>query len=259
MSPRKPEIAELNISAVDPQSPLPLYYQINADLKSIIQSGRLQPGDMLPPEVQLSKAYGVGRQTIREAIARLVDDKLLVRKAGQGTVVLAVKEPVKFYIDKSFAQQMMEMGMSSHSEVLKISTGVIDETSPGDLQKKMGSPCLELVRLRFADQTPMGIQYTTIITDYCPNLIDHDFNHESLYNILWSEYKLPVVRINQIISAQIADEWHCSLLKIVTGAPLLHVRTAAFLENGDPIEATTSYYRADKYWYSTSHEYNERV
>lgn len=248
-------LSDLNISTVIPNSPLPLHYQIKADLKTIISSGKLKPGDMLPSEVALSKAYGVGRQTMRQAILRLVDENILERKAGRGTIVVNQEDRLKFYIDRSFAQQMVEMGMTSHSEVLKISSSMIDATSPESLQVKSGAQSLILVRLRFGDQTPIGIQYTTIITNLCPDLINHDFNTESLYNILWTEYKLPIVRINQVISAVKADEWHCSLLRIVAGAPLLLVRTTAYLDNGEPIESSTNYYRADKYWYSTSHEY----
>jgi GntR family transcriptional regulator len=257
MPSRKSESAELNITPVDPNNPLPLYIQIIADLKEAINSGKLRPMDMLPPEVALSKAYGVSRQTMRQAILRLVDENLLERKAGRGTVVVAQENRPKFYLDRSFAQQMGEMGMTPHSEVLKISEGIIDDTSPEPLHVRLGAKCLVLVRLRFGDQTPVGIQYTTIITDLCPDLANHDFNQGSLYNILWTEYKLPIVRIDQIISAVNADEWHCSLLKTMPGAPLLHVRTAAYLENGEPIESSTSYYRADKYWFSTSHTYYE--
>jgi GntR family transcriptional regulator len=251
---RKPD---LNIAPVDPNSPLPLYVQIITDLKEMIRSGRLHSKDMLPPEVELSKAYGVSRQTMRQAILRLVGENLLERKAGRGTVVVEQENRPKFYLDRSFAQQMVEMGMTPHSEVLKMTEGVIDATSPEPLHFRCGAKCLILVRLRFGDQTPIGIQYTTIITDLCPDLANHDFNKESLYNILWTEYKLPIVRIDQIISAVSADEWHCSLLKTVPGAALLHVRTAAYLENGEPIESSTSYYRADKYWYSTTHKYFE--
>jgi len=253
----KSVIADLNIFPVDQYSALPLYYQVYVDLKTIIRSEKFKPGDMLPPEIELSKVYGVGRETIRHAILRLVDENVVERKAGRGTVILAQKDRMRFYLDRSFAQQMVEMGMISHSEVLKINAGVIDMTSPESLHKKSGSSCLTLVRLRFGDQTPMGIQYTTVITELCPNLIDHDFTTQSLYSILWTEYKLPIVRINQVISAVNADEWHCSLLKTVVGVPLLLVRTTAYLDNGEPIESTTSYYRADKYWYSTSHEYRE--
>jgi GntR family transcriptional regulator len=257
MPSRKSDFVELNITPVDPNNPLPLYIQVLADLKGTISSGKLRPKDMLPPEVALSKAYGVSRQTMRQAILRLVDENLLERKAGRGTMVVAQENRPKFYLDRSFAQQMIEMGMTPHSEVLKISEGIIDDTSPEPLHVRLGAKCLVLVRLRFGDQTPIGIQYTTIITDLCPDLANHDFNSGSLYNILWTEYKLPIVRIDQIISAVNADEWHCSLLKTVPGAALLHVRTAAYLENGEPMESSTSYYRADKYWFSTSHTYFE--
>jgi GntR family transcriptional regulator len=254
---KKSIFTDFNISPVDPHSPLPLYYQVYVDLRNIIRSGKLKAGEMLPPELELSEAYGVGRETIRHAFLKLVDDNIVERKAGRGTVVLAQKDQMRFYLDRSFAQQMMEMGMVPHSEVLKINAGVIDVTSPESLQKKSGAQCLTLVRLRFGDQTPIGIQYTTVITELCPGLINHDFANESLYGILGMEYKLPITRINQVISAISADEWHCSLLKTVSGAPLLLVRTTAYLDNGEPIESTTSYYRADKYWYSTYHEYHE--
>jgi GntR family transcriptional regulator len=248
---------KLSIAEVDPHSPLPLYVQIITDLKAMIGSGRLKPLDMLPPEVELSKAYGVSRQTMRQAILRLVDENILERKAGRGTVVIAQGNRLKFYLDRSFAQQMVEMGMTPHAEVLKISEGVIDATSPETLQSRIGARCMTLVRLRFGDQTPLGIQYTTIVTDLCPDLIQHDFNKESLYNILGIEYKLPIIRIDQTIGAVKADEWHCSLLKIISGDPLLHVRTTAFLANGEPIESSVSYYRADRYWYSSSQTYSE--
>ncbi len=216
MSLVKPDIHMLNISAVDTSKPLPLYIQIIGHLKEMIQSGMLQPGAMLPPEVELSKAYGVSRQTMRQAILRLVDENILERKAGRGTFVVWQENRLKFYLDRSFAQQIIEMGMSPHSEVLKVTTGVIDATSPEPLHVRIGANSLVLVRLRFGDQTPIGIQYTTVITNRCLGLENHDFNQESLYNILWMEYQLPIKRIEQIISAVNADDWHCSLLKYPT-------------------------------------------
>ncbi|MCC7128792.1 MAG: hypothetical protein B6D39_07870 [Anaerolineae bacterium UTCFX2] len=257
MSREKLSPIDLGITAVDPHSPLPLYVQIILSLKDMIQSGKIRPGDMLPPEIELGKAFGVSRQTMRQAILRLVDEHILERKAGRGTTVLAQKTRFKFYLDRSFAQQILEMGMTPRSEVLKIERGTIDVTSPEPLQPRSGANCLTLVRLRLGDQTPIGIQYTTIITDLCPGLENYNLSEESLYQILWTEYKLPIVRVDQIISAVNADEWHCSLLKTVRGAALLHVHTAAYLENGEPIESSSSYYRADKFWFTTSHTYFE--
>lgn len=69
---------------VDPGS---LYQQVTDDLLDRIVKGQFQPGDMLPPEAVLCTQYGVSRITIRNAVARLVDRGLVVRKRGVGTFV----------------------------------------------------------------------------------------------------------------------------------------------------------------------------
>jgi GntR family transcriptional regulator len=139
MGPAKYDITALGITPVDPQSPIPLYHQVNSDLKRIIRSGKLLPGEMLPPEIELSKAYGVGRQTIREAISRLVDENLLERYAGRGTFVCAQTDRQKFYLDRSFTQQMAEMDMTAHSKVLRLSHGFIMPTHRLSLKRKLAA------------------------------------------------------------------------------------------------------------------------
>lgn len=248
-------VQELGIAPVDENSPIPLYHQVQMDLLNLLQSGRLNRSDMLPTEKELCEAYGVGRQTLREAVSRLVNEGLLERTAGRGTVVLSGENRLKFFLDRSFAQQIAEMGLTPHSEVLRKAKRVIDETSPVSLHVKMGGESLELIRLRFGDEMPIGLQYTTVITNLCPDLDNHEFVEESLYSLLLTKYKLPIARIDQIVSAVSADDWHKSLLKVPENAPLLKVITTAYLENGDPIESSTSFYRADRYEFSIVQDY----
>ena len=252
---RQKSIEEIGITPVDENSPIPLYHQVHMDLLNLLQSSKLRPGDMLPTEKILSEAYHVGRQTLREAVAHLVNENLLERTQGRGTVVLAGQNRLKFFLDRSFAKQMIEMGLTPHSEVLRINRQKIDGTSPSSLHRKMGSDSLELIRLRFGDDTPIGVQYTTIITDACMELGDEDFENESLYSLLLTKYRLPITRIDQVVRAALADEWHKSLLKISGTAPLLLVYTTAYLDNSEPIEASTSYYQADKYEFSIVQNY----
>lgn len=246
----------LDIRPIDENSPIPLYQQVRYDLLNMLQSEQLKPGQMLPTEHELAEAYHVSRQTIRQAIGDLAASNLLERTPGRGTTVLSGRNRLKFFLDKSFAQQIVEMGLKPHSEVLRQKETVIDSASPQTLRHKRGSSALELIRLRFGNETPIGLQYTTIITDLCPDLGMHDFNQEaSLYNLILTKYKLPIARIDQTISAVIADEWHKNLLKVTQEIPLLLVNTTAYLENGEPLEASTSYYRADKYEFSVSQNY----
>jgi DNA-binding FadR family transcriptional regulator len=52
-----------------------------------IELGELKPGDKLPPEVELSKQLGVARQTIREALSRLLGLGLIQR--GESAITVA--------------------------------------------------------------------------------------------------------------------------------------------------------------------------
>jgi GntR family transcriptional regulator len=249
-------IGELGITPVDQNSSIPFYQQVRIELLSMLQSEKLKPGDMLPAEKDLAQAYRVSRQTIRQAIGLLASEHLLERTPGRGTTVRIGRNRLKFFLDRSFTQQMHEIGLKAHSEVLRITQTSVDDTAPSSLYKKIGSPALDLIRIRYGNNSPIGIQHTTVITDMCPDLYTHDFSNESLYTLLLKVYKLPISRIDQVVDAVVADGWHKNLLKMSGEAALLKVKTTAYTENGEPIEATTSFYRADKYEFSISQNYD---
>lgn len=240
----------------DSSSSVPLHRQVEDDLRRLIASGILPPGSVLPPEFELCRAYGVGRQTVRLALLHLAADDLIARYAGRGTFVKDQPDRLAFYLDRSFTRQMAEMGLQAHSKVLDISTAFISETSPPPLRAHLGAPCLRLVRLRFGDADPVGIQATSILTDQCPGIETLDFDEVSLYEVLAAHYRLPIAEISHIISATTADELQAVLLQVAPGAPLLVVNTTALLATGDVIEHTISYYRADRYSYTTTHTHS---
>jgi GntR family transcriptional regulator len=252
MTNKQLSLEELKITPADPHSPVPLYHQIHLDLKSMIQTGRIPPDAILPPEMRLCQAYRVGRYTMRMAISGLVDDGLVERFPGRGTFVSNQSGRLNFYLDRSFSQQMREMGYTPHSQLLKAETGQVDESSPRALQKMAGAACLRLERLRFGDDLPISIQSTTVLTEKCGGIEAHDFSQESLYEVLAREFHLPIVQIQHVVRAVAANPQQAEMLEVSSGMPLLFVGTTAFLENRLIIECSESYYRADLYEYSTT-------
>lgn len=242
----------LPYTPVDPHSPVPLYHQIYLDLRQMIQQEIIPADGMLPPEVEICQAYHVGRQTIRQAISRLVDDNLLERFAGRGTFVRRPINLAKFFLDRSFSQQMREMGRTPHSRVLSVEAGLITQEKFPNLHHLSGSPYFNLERLRSGDNEPICHQTSTILTNSCPGIENQDFNQVSLYEVLSNLYHIVISRLDHIVRAVAANEYHSELLNIQKDRPLLFVGTSAFSDDGKLVEYSASFYRADRYEYSTT-------
>lgn len=245
-------LIEFPITPVNPNSPIPLYYQVEADLRSLLRSPAVATGDLLPTELDLAEAYGVGRHTIRTALGRLVSDRLITRKAGHGTVVSAEKDRRHFSLARSFTRQMEEMGLVPRSVVLEKHLSAVTSSDAPALQPQLGEPCLRLTRLRYGSDEPIALQRAVIITRHCPGLEQFDFVRESLYDVLSHHFHLFITDIMHTVSATTADKRQAELLRVAVRTPLLRVTTTAFLEGGEIIELSVSEYRADKYEYTTT-------
>jgi GntR family transcriptional repressor for pyruvate dehydrogenase complex len=75
--------------------------RIAADILSKINDGELGPGDSLPTEHSLAETFGVSRNVVREAIARLRSDGVIVSRQGRGAVVMPLSERETFRVDIS--------------------------------------------------------------------------------------------------------------------------------------------------------------
>lgn len=243
-------LSDLQIRPIDTASPIPLYYQVEADLRAMLNSEIVSPGDLLPTEHELAEAYGVGRHTIRTALSRLVNDNLIVRKAGHGTVVKDHEDRREFSLARSFTHQMAAMGLQARSVVIASKTRSIQAGDPRALSSKIGAPCLIMERLRLGNDEPIGLQHTFVVLEHCRGLEHSDFASHSLYEILSNEYHLVITEIAHTVSATIANKNQSERLQVKLGAPLLVVNTSAYLDNGEIIESSVTCYRADKYEYT---------
>lgn len=71
-----------------PLRPSSLSDQVYEQLMAQIGEGRLKVGDQLPSEPKLSRALGVSRPVVRQALARLRADGVITSRQGAGSFVL---------------------------------------------------------------------------------------------------------------------------------------------------------------------------
>src|SRR5258707_14436184 len=72
---------------IDPNDPMPRYYQIYTLLLDRIQSSEFEPASAIPAERELGEEYGVSRITVIKALDMLERDGYVIRQQGRGTFV----------------------------------------------------------------------------------------------------------------------------------------------------------------------------
>ena len=106
---------------IDHNSSKPLHAQAEEILRNLIDSEEYKTGKYLPNEVELSQKLNISRNTLRQAINKLVFEGLLVRKKGVGTKVAqkGILGGVKNWL--SFSQEMKMLGIEIRNFELHIS------------------------------------------------------------------------------------------------------------------------------------------
>lgn len=77
-------MAELRL---DQHSSLPLYKQIADQVRQLVASDRLKPGERLPTVRQLANSLNVNQNTVVKAYSELEQDQVIVSRRGAGTLV----------------------------------------------------------------------------------------------------------------------------------------------------------------------------
>jgi GntR family transcriptional regulator, transcriptional repressor for pyruvate dehydrogenase complex len=73
------------------QMAAPLTEAAIEQVRQLIATGQLKPGQRLPPEAELADLLGTGKSTVREAVRALVTARVLDVKRGDGTFVTSLR------------------------------------------------------------------------------------------------------------------------------------------------------------------------
>ncbi|TDL31861.1 GntR family transcriptional regulator [Jeotgalibacillus sp. S-D1] len=232
------------------KSPLPMYVQIEENLRGKIREGSFKKGDPIPSERELTDTYKVSRMTVRQAIMNLVNEGLLYREKGKGTFVSDEKIEQPLQGLTSFTEDMLSRGMEPSNELLSFET----LTPSPDIANKLHIQNMEEVylvkRIRHADRRPMAIESTYIPVKLFPSLTSAKVLG-SFYQYIQEEEQLAIGGASQFIEAALADSKEAELLQINEPSAVLHIERLSYLTTGTPFEVVRSTYRADRYKFSS--------
>jgi GntR family transcriptional regulator len=225
---------------------IPLYVQVVREISSKIASGEYLPGQKIPPEFQLCQDFGVSRITIRQAIRVLVAEHALYTKRGKGTFVNPVKIKRRLPRLYSFSEDMRELGLEPTSKVLEQVSVPADEETAGLLALPDSDRLVSRIsRVRKANNVPILIEKTYIPHYICPDLLEHDYEHVSLYRTLTEEYRIELDNAEEIYEVGLLTSSEAKELGCKRNQPAFSIQRLALRKDGRPVELTRAVGRGD--------------
>lgn len=233
---------------LDTNSSKPLHVQAEELLRKLIQREEYQKGKLLPTETELASEMNISRNTLRQAINKLVFEGLLTRKKGYGTTVVTHNVMNNGRNWKSFSQEMHSMGLTVKNFELHVSWQVPSEEVSRFFKSAENQKLLCLERLR--GSTDLAFVYFISYFNPSIGLTGDEDMARPLYETLEKNYGILVKTSREMISARRASAYIAHKLDIEEGDPILVRKRYVLDVNNIPVEYNMGYYRADNFTYS---------
>jgi GntR family transcriptional regulator len=229
---------------------IPVYYQIRNTIKDWIANKEYSYGDKIPSENELAELFHVTRLTVRQGLAILVQEGLLVRKRGEGTFVTENKNLVRS-LGLEFTGFMDDL----FYEVSRTKTkSVIIEkiSSTKSVKEKMelvGDEVIRIKRVRLLNDKIFAYTINYLPPEIGLRVTEKELMKKPLLKIIEQDIGIDFEGALQTIEASFADPETAAQLEIAPGSPILFVERIMYAKNKKPIELVQTSYRGDEYKY----------
>ncbi len=143
----------------------PRYAQILAVLRARIEAGDYPLETSLPSEGELCQEFNASRYTIREALRRLVEQGMLHRRQGSGSVVVATKPQARYVHSLSSLEDLFQFALATHYEFISMETIALPDERAVQVGGEAGSTWNLVKGVR---RTHAGGDIVSFIHSYIP-------------------------------------------------------------------------------------------
>ncbi len=239
----------------------PMYQRIAEDLRQQIDDGALAPESQLPTELDLRERYGASRNTIRDAIKRLISQGLIETRPGQGTFVTTRIDP---FVTVLTADPKTGLGgdtatylsavsdVHRRPEVTAPEVGVL--APPAEVARRLriapGTHVVSRRRQRYIDGIPWSLETSyypfQFITDGASRLLMADDIPEGTVRYLSETLDVHQIGYRDWITARVPTTAEQMFFKIGHDATIIEIFRTAFDQHKKPMRLTVTLFPADR-------------
>jgi GntR family transcriptional regulator len=213
-------------------------------LRGELSSGTRPVGTLLPSEAKLAAAYGVGRVTVRRALAALASEGWVAARPGAGSVVTRPgAEPLAADIS-GVLPQLVEMSETTTARLLSFGYVPAPEPVAAALDLAPGEAVQRAVRVRLSEGRPFSHLTTHVPEALARGWDEADLASQPLFRLL-ERGGVRVASCAQSVTATAATPEVADPLGVAVGAPLLSLTRTVQDAEGRGVELLSALYRPD--------------
>lgn len=202
---------------------IPVYIQIQHEIRRGILAGSYAAGDRIPSENELAQRFQTTRATVARALQELVFDGTIVRRAGAGSYVAqkAIQLPLNSSRLKFFEEQAVGAGETVDFRLIDFSLIRLPPQAAARLQLADQAKGFRLRRVRLIKDVPLSFEERFLPEAIGQRIRGEDLAYRTIQEILQVDLGLEIARIEASVRAGIVTAWTAKLLELPKGRPVL--------------------------------------
>ena len=227
----------------------PLYVQLSAILRELINSRQYSVGDQFLTERMISERFDVSRVTANKALSKLIDEGTLELRKGLGTFVC--DEPKHFPTSHlvSFSHKMLASGRKPSTKVLQFKKATAKQVSEevfNNLNLVPDEKLYYMKRLRSSDDIPLILESHYLRERFCPGLRKEALKG-SLFDIMTKNYNLNIAGVDETILSTLIHGENSKYFNLQDGAPGFFMYVIGYNDAKVPVWIANVIFRGDAF------------
>jgi GntR family transcriptional regulator len=240
-------MSDTRVSSIDFRSFEPYYAQLKRILLRDLEDN-FKEGHLLPSEAELCAQYSISRTVVRQALADLERDGLVLKIKGKGTFVTGRKMDTGFIQDTlGFYESMVRSGHTVQSRILKMAIEPAGVELARVLEIGVGEDVVQFDRVRSVDGRPVQVVRAAMPARLFPGLADIDMTDRSLYEVFRDTYQVRPASGHRSIEAEALSKREAGLLGVRQGTPGLKMYSITRSADDVVFEHFIAHYRGDSF------------
>lgn len=227
----------------------PLYLQLAQTLKDEILKGVYPVGSQLPTEEELTARFQVSRATVREALRKLREDKLVSSRRGAGTTVARAGDAHQHVRELASINDLLAFARDTRYQIESMQIETSDQELAQRLGCAIGHQWLVIRGHRYAADSELPVCWTEVFVEAeyagVGRLIER--HRGNIFELIEDMYGVSVGEVTQELTAGPASKDMALGLKIEPGSTVIQVNRTFRLTSGKVSQIVFNFHPSDRF------------